>query len=66
MRFESTGGDKHPYPKPNRDLQFDPWNKRTAIFNNENVNTYENVVCEMSAIWARPQCLISLYDLETL
>ena len=27
---------------------------------------YENVVCEMSALWARPQCLISRYDMETL
>ena len=25
-------------------------NLKTAIFNNENVNTYENVVCEMSSL----------------
>ena len=41
-------------------------NLKPPIFNKENVNTYNNVVCEMSTVWARPQSLISWCDLETL
>ena len=38
-------------------------NLKTTIFNKENFNKYENVVSEMSPLWARPHCSAWLVEM---
>ena len=38
-------------------------NLKTTIFNKENFDQYENVVWEMSPLWARPHCSAWLLDM---